>query len=235
VLVAMRRRLHALLFGVPILASIAASAAQLTPLGGGRTDIWLYAPMAFMIASGVDIVLEWVQDSHRRDGPGKRRRSTILRGRDVLFGGSVGLIALVCMFNIPSPSAFPWPDVVPLITELEAGRAPNDLVVVAGPFTFNYALHAPQPFVTRVSNRNATHFTPVVQGVNAMNWQDYSAPVTELRSRVRNVRDVWVIDAPNIAYPFGSAPRNELRHEGFQLVSESRSDGGVLEHWHRQA
>jgi hypothetical protein len=233
--VATRRPIHAVLFGSPVLIAVAASLAQLAPFGGGRTDVWLYAPMSFMIASAVDIVVQYARDAHGRNALGIRKWSSIAKPLDLALRGGVMLVVLVCTLNIPAPTAFTWPDVVPLIRRLEASRAENDLVVVGTPFTFNYALYAPQPFVTRVSNRNATHFTPVVQGVNAMNWQDYAAPITELGKRLRGVQGVWLLDAPNIAYPMGEGPRRELASRGFQLVSQSRSMGGILEHWRRES
>jgi hypothetical protein len=231
VLVAIQRPLHAFLFGIPVLLAVAGSFAQLSPFGGGRTDVWLYAPMTFMIASAVDILLRRVHDSPRPDAPARRTRSVASKGGALMLRGSTLLIVLVCLFNIPAATAFVWPDVVPLVTTLEASRKRDDLVVVGTAFTFNYALYAPQPFATKVNDRNATHFTPVVQGVNVMNWQDYAAPVAELDRRLRRVRDVWLLDAPNIAYPMGEAPRRELASQGFHLVSQSHSVGGVLEHW----
>jgi hypothetical protein len=92
-------------------------------------------------------------------------------------------------------------------------------------------LYAPQPVATKVSDRNATQFTPVVERINAMNWQDYAAPVAELDRRLPQVQDVWLLDAPNIAYPMGEAPRRALASKGFHLVRQSHSSGGVLERW----
>ena len=147
------------------------------------------------------------------------------------LSGSVIVITLFCLVNIPAATAFAWPDVAPLITTLEAARTRHDLVVVGTAFTFNYALYAPQPVATKVNDRNATHFTPVVQRINAMNWQDYEKPVTALDRRLWGVQDVWLLDAPNIAYPMGEAPRRALASKGFHLVSQSQATGGVLEHW----
>jgi hypothetical protein len=230
VLVAIRRPFHALLFGVPVLLAAGGSLAQLSPFGGGRTDAWLYAPMAFMIVSAVDIVLRRVTDGRPFDARGPRR-SRGSRSAGLALSGSVIVIALLCFANIPAATVFAWPNVTPLITNLETSRTRHDLVVVGTAFTFNYALYAPQPVATSVSDRNATHFSPVVQRINAMNWQDYAAPVAELERRLRRVQDVWLLDAPNIAYPMGEAPRRALAGRGFHLVSQSHSTGGVLERW----
>ena len=227
VIVAIRRPFHALLFGVPVLFAVGGSLVQLSPFGGGRTDAWLYAPMTFMIVSAVDIVVRRVTDGRRSDA----RKSGESKRAGLALDGSVILIALFCFANIPAATAFAWPDVTPLITTLEASRTRHDLVVVGTAFTFTYALYAPQPVATTVSDRNATHFTPVVQRVNVMNWQDYAAPVAELDQRLAHVHDVWLLDAPNIAYPIGEAPRRALASKGFHLVSQSRSTGGVLERW----
>jgi hypothetical protein len=227
VLVAVQRPLQAFLFGTPVLLAVAGSLAQLSPFGGGRTDAWLYAPMTFMIVSAVDIVLRRVLDGRRPDA----RRSVVSKRAGRALSGSVIVIALLCLVNIPAATAFAWPDVAPLITTLEAARTRHDLVVVGTAFTFNYALHAPQPVATKVSDRNATHFTPVVQRINAMNWQDHAAPVAELNRRLRRTQNVWLLDAPNIAYPMGEAPRRALASKGFHLVSQSHSTGGVLERW----
>jgi hypothetical protein len=231
VLVAVQRPLQAVLFGTPVLLAVAGSLPQVSPFGGGRTDAWLYAPMTFMIVSAVDIVLRRVQDIRRPDPRGRRTSSVASKSGALALPGSIMLIALICLFNIPAATAFAWPDVVPLVTTLEASRKRDDLVVVGTAFTFNYALFAPQAFATKVDDRNATHFTPVVQGVNVMNWQDYATPVAELDRRLRRVRDVWLLDAPNIAYPMGEAPRRQLASQGFRPVSQSHSTGGVLEHW----
>jgi hypothetical protein len=230
VLVAIRRPFHALLFGIPVLLAVGGSLAQLSPFGGGRTDAWLYAPMTFMIVSAVDIVLRRVRDGRRSDPPGARR-SGVSKSAGLALSGSVIVIALFCIANIPAATAFAWPDVAPLITTLEASRTRHDLVVVGTAFTFNYALYAPQPVATAVSDRNATHFTPVVQRINSMNWQDYTAPVAELDRRLQRVQDVWLLDAPNIAYPMREAAGRALANRGFSLVSQSHSAGGVLERW----
>ena len=234
-LVAFRRPLHVLLFGIPFVVAVGGSVAQLTPLGGGRTDAWLYAPMTFMIVSAVDVVLEWAHGAQRGGVRVAPPSSDATRGRGLMLSGIVSLIALVCLLNIPSPSAFPWPDAVPIVSKLEAGRRSSDLVVVAPNFTFNYALQAPQDIATKVSTRNSTHFTPVLQGVNTMNWQDYAAPMREFDKRLSRVRDVWLIDAPELVYPLGAGPRRTLASRGFLLSSQSRSNGGVLEHWHRSS
>lgn len=234
-LVTLRRPFQAVLFGIPFVIAVGGSAAQLTPLGGGRTDAWLYAPMLFMIVSAVDIILQWAHGAERRNVGGAKPRSAVSRGRGLVLSGLVSLTALVCVLNIPSPSAFPWPDVVPLVGKLEAGRGSSDLVVVAPNFTFNYALEAPEDVTTKVSTRNSTHFTPVLRGVNTMNWQDYAAPMREFDKRLSGVRDVWLLDAPELIYPLGAAPRRELANQGFLLSTESKSVGGVLEHWRRSS
>ena len=153
--------------------------------------------------------------------------------RDVVVGGAVVVLAVVWMLHIPEAEVFTWPDVAPLVGELERGRSADDLVVVSGPLMFNYALDAPQQFTTRASDRNATHFTPVVDGVNAMNWADYPAPMREFDRRIAGTTDVWLLDTPEIIYPLGSGPRDELARQGFSRVSDSRNGGGVLEHWSR--
>jgi hypothetical protein len=234
-LVGFRRPLHALLFGIPFVVAVGGSVAQLAPLGGGRTDAWLYAPMTFMIVTAVDVVLQWAHGVQRHGVGNARPNAAVTRGRGLVLSGIVSLIALLCLLNIPSPSSFPWPDAVPLVSELEAGRRSSDLVVVAPNFTFNYALHAPQDIKTKVSTRNSTNFTPVLQGVNTMNWQDYAAPMREFAKRLSHVRDVWLLDAPELIYPLGAGPRRELANRGFLLSTLSKSNGGVLEHWQRSS
>jgi hypothetical protein len=234
-LVGFRRPRHALLFGIPFVVAVGGSVAQMAPLGGGRTDAWLYAPMTFMIVSAVDVVLQWAHGAQRRGVGDARPNAAVARGRGLVLSGVVSLIALLCLLNIPSPASFPWPDAEPLVRGLEAGRRSSDLVVVAPNFTFNYALQAPQHVTTKVSTRNSTHFTPVLQGVNTMNWQDYAAPMREFDRRLSRVRDVWLIDAPELVYPLGPGPRRALASQGFRLSSQSRSSGGLLEHWHRSS
>jgi hypothetical protein len=232
VVVAIRRPFHALLFGLPVLSAVAASLLQIAPFGGGRVDVWLYAPITFMIVSGVDVVLEWVHDPrHRAERVARPRPRTT--ARDVVVGGALVALAVVWMVHIPEAEVFTWPDVAPLVGEMERTRSADDLVVVSGPLMFNYALDAPQRFTTQVSDRNATHFTPVVEGVNAMNWADYPAPMREFDHRLVGTSDVWLLDTPEIIYPLGSAPRDELVRQGFSRVSNSRNGGGVLEHWSR--
>ena len=223
-LVAWRRPLYALLFGIPVAIAIVASAARLAPLGGGRTDIWVYAPLTFMVVTAIDIVLEWTGRASRR-----------FRRWELALSGVVVLTASAWMLNIPGPDAFAGAeyDVVPLVNEIEASRSRQDLVVVSLPLTFNYALATPQPFTTKVSDRYATHFTPTVHGVNAMNWVDYARPIAELRARLRRTRDVWLLDTPEIINALGPAPRHELTTHGFARQRRSRNGYVVLEHWKR--
>jgi hypothetical protein len=233
VVVAVRRPLYALLFGTPVLIAVVASLARLAPFGGGRVDVWLYAPMTFMVAVAVDVVLGPRRNADTSAPATPRRRSSAATMRGLVVGaGAIGL-AVVWMVSIPSPEVFTWPDVVPLVDEMEATRSPRDLVVVSGPLMFNYALFAPQPFTTSISDRNATHFAPNVEGVHAMNWAEFPAPMREFRARLDHADGVWLLDTPEIIYPLGAAPRTELARRGFARVTESRSGGGALEHWVR--
>ena len=128
------RRPHVAAFLIlPLVAAVALATVELSPLGGGRTDIWLYPALALGVAVAA------------RPLPAP-----------LLAAAALAVVVLA-----PSAGPYPVEDVRPLIEEMEAARRPGDAVLLYPAARFAYALYTPAP-VSLHESGEASGFSSVV-------------------------------------------------------------------------
>lgn len=248
-LLVVRRPIHAVLFGIPVVIAIVGSFLQQAPFGTGRTDTWLYAALVFTIASAADLVLELIEAR-------TSNRSWTTASAAV---GVVVVVTAVAIVGTATWRDFPGgrdtyggrnylaqPDAGPPIARLERLRQPGDLVVLAPWFTYIYPLYSDLALTTRGTKLHTSGWYPDVHDpdilMSFVAWNQGAGPLIR---RFRKTDNVWLLDAPNF-YGAGTGVRPVLTHEGFELVKRVRWRGqrlshgrrapaSVLEHWSRVA
>jgi hypothetical protein len=238
-LVVWRRPMLALLLGLPFGFAVVAAIAKAAPIGGGRTEVWLYPAVTAMVAVGVDVMLDEVA---RRGA-----RSPVHSGQLVAGLSGIAVAIVVALLLVQAGRGFPggadeyggtiyprFPNVEPLVDALEARRAPADLVVVSPAFAFSYPLYAPQRIRTHPTERNVAGWYPDLRGVDELMGTTCCSPdVAAFRTRTLGVDRVWTIDAPDARFPLGSWYAVELRRAGFAPVHVARAGLGRLTRWSR--
>ena len=116
----------AVLLLTPSLVAVGLAALQLAPLGGGRTDLYLYPSLALLLAAGTDVVLRWTQ-----------------RWRQLAIGASVAVLGVaVSLVLVAEPVAgYPRYDVRPLVGTMEAEAGSDDALLIYPATVWAYALY----------------------------------------------------------------------------------------------
>jgi len=123
---------------LPILFAIILAALERAPLGGGRTDLYLFAPLLIGAALGTGVLLDLA--SERRPLAAPRRRAASVFGVAVL----VGVTAAQWLSLDVRP--YPNEDLRPLIEILEENRQPGDVVLLYYISQYGYGLYADGSF-----------------------------------------------------------------------------------------
>ena len=116
---AARRPALLLLLGVPVLVAVGLAVMEMAPLGGGRTDTFLYPALAVAVAAGLEPFLTrwWV-------------------GAAVI--GGLAVLA-------PTAGPYPREDVRPLVAFVESERSADEAVLVYPATRWAYALYTSSP------------------------------------------------------------------------------------------
>lgn len=238
VLVAMRRPLHAVLFGTPLVIALAASVTEQAPFGAGRTDTWFYAPMIFMVVTALDIGLARAEHTERDGSSSAARTRTPMASRVALVVVAIALMLVFVARDFPGgPDAygkgvFPGQaNAIRLIEQLDKHRAPDDLVVLAPAFAFMYPLYAPQPLVTEESDRNVAGWYPKLDGVNTLISSNFRDPVPGIRKHVGDAATVWLLTTRINSVRWRVKP--VMQELGFTHRRTFHGPGAVLEQWVR--
>jgi hypothetical protein len=213
VVVAWRRPRAVLLVGVPVLLAIAGSFAHKVPIGGGRTDIYLYVPLTFMFLFAVDEVVG-------------RTERTRARAPSLVASGVVLLLVAVLVLRPPTPEVGqPVIDDEPLIAMINEQGAPGDLVVLDRGHQYLFALYTDRPFTTQADPSTLTGFVPVIANVEA-SLPPASDPV------YADADSVWLLTSQGLLRSL-PADRSVLTQQGYRLIGQYSRVGAGLEHWKR--
>ncbi|HEX4491638.1 MAG TPA: hypothetical protein VH914_10565 [Acidimicrobiia bacterium] len=117
-----------LLFG-PLVLATALAALERNPLGGGRTDIYLYADLALALAFGADALL-----------------SRINLG--IAGVAAVGLVVLLSIITLPLPT-YPKEDLRSMLAIVDAHASRHDEILLYPKARFATALYSDWPFHLR--------------------------------------------------------------------------------------
>lgn len=214
-----RRGLPSLsLAGGPIVIAVLLGLLALAPLGGGRTDIYLYPCLALLLAIAVD-----------------RFPGTAL-GASAFMAAA---LAIAVLANVRPASPYPQEDVRPLVSVLERSVGPGEGILVYSPGIPAFALYTTWPvelvrggttakgFTAKIGRENV-HVLPRLRRDGAHN-----GPV--LRRLVEPYDRTWVVAShlqPDYGLllvsldEFGYEPRIVHRRPGAELVLWERRDAG---------
>lgn len=211
VVVARRRPELAVLAAAPAVAAVGLAVAELAPLGGGRTDTYLYPCLALVVAVALDGLPRGV-------------------AWPVAVVALVGLVAAA-----PVPGPYPPEDLRPLVAELERARRPGDTVLVYSAARWAYGLYAdPPPTIDQAPDR-MPGFELVLADADAhfLNPGRERPEVygAEVPSLVSESRRVWLVAAH--VSPDIEALRAVLAAEGLAASRRLERPGAVLELWSR--
>jgi hypothetical protein len=218
VIVGLRRLEHAVLLVIPTLVAAVLAAAQLAPLGGGRTDIYLYPSLALLVAGGADAIVRALA----------RRRGWVAWG--------VPVVAAMTLAVVTDPvTPYPRQDVRPLVMDLEERREPRDAVLIYPATMWAYSLYTSDRFSLEEDLVSAWGFAPAFEDertyVLPRGRDDpgaYTATVEQLEERERRV---WLL-ASHWREDYDDL-REQLRAAGFELVDAETRDGAELGLWER--
>jgi 4-amino-4-deoxy-L-arabinose transferase-like glycosyltransferase len=210
-----RRSLLGLLLVGPVAIAIALAAAHLSPIGTGRTDVYLYPSVVMLVGVALDEVA----------GMRPRRVGTaILVGALVAAGlGAAGV----------EQRPYPREDVRPLVRTLESEAEAGDALLVHTFASFAFALYADSPVEIVPSSDYATGWSIAVSEPDvtvlpsrASTPGDYEPLVLDaIEGRDR----VWFLVSHSASD--ADAIRQVLRDQGFSRASIDRRRGAFLELW----
>jgi hypothetical protein len=197
--------------------AVALAAADIAPIGTGRTDIYLYPTLLIVVAVAFDIVARLLPRPLRA------------------ISFAVVLIAVaLAPLRLPLPE-YVQQDIRPLVEELEAQRRPGDATLVYSFGSFAFALYTSSPVDLVPSSDYATGWAievrdpdVVVLPPHRLDPAEYEPVVTEaIEGRDR----VWLI-ASHMGPDFEEI-RRVLEANGFTRESVDTRSGAELDLWVR--
>jgi uncharacterized membrane protein len=131
-LVARRYPHRAVVLIAPFVLAAALAMLKLAPLGGGRTDLYLYPSLVFLLIAGIDAVSRPRQAQQR--WPWVRRHGV---------WALIAVAVLVLEGSRVEPPTYPRQDVRSLVTVLESRMDADDIVLVYPHTAFAFGLYSP--------------------------------------------------------------------------------------------
>jgi hypothetical protein len=216
----LRTPVWGLAVATPTVVAVVLAALELAPLGGGRTDIYLYPSYALLLAGGLDALM-------RRGPPGWRSRAP---------GALVPLAVTGALLVTAEPAgSYPRSDVRPLATELTEQREDEALLVYPAT-VWAYALYTDDEIALQDDPASSWGFSPRFADdatyVLPPGRDDPGAylPTVE-RLLDDEVTDLWLL-ASHWRDDY-AALQEQLSDAGFDQVAETRRDGAELTRWER--
>lgn len=207
----------AVLLVTPVVAATVLAASARAPLGGGRTDIYLYPSLALLLAGGVEAL----------------RRSVVPR-----WSSPIAALAACGALVVASGPAQPYPqeDVRPLVAVLEARAADGDAVLLYPATVWAYALYTDDEVDLEPDPVGAWGFSPRFGDVDTHplppGREDpgaYAPTVGRLGDRAARV---WLL-ASHWGDDYGDL-QAQLGRAGFERVEVVQEVGAELSRWERR-
>jgi hypothetical protein len=193
----------------PVATAVVAAALELAPLGGGRTDLYLYPTLALVLAVGV----------HE------------LRHRWVV--ATVAAVALLALIPSTSPATYPAQDIAPLVAQVEADLGPEDRLVVYPSTRWAFALYTSTVVRFEFNDRTANGYEPVFTDERFVVLEPQRVDHPEYRSQLEERLD----DADRV-WHLASHWRRDLRALerdlellGWHQVDREERPGAQLVQW----
>lgn len=121
----------------PYVALVVASSLQMAPLGGLRTDIFIYPALASLLAFGLHECEALVRTHWSLASPAIRFAPLAL---------TVTITGVLAMQATPEQSAYPVEDLAPLLADLEERQEDGDAVLLYYGASYHYAVYTDVPF-----------------------------------------------------------------------------------------
>lgn len=215
----------AVILVTPIFLGVAISAVGVAPLGGGRTDVYLYPSLALILSGGLNrlrVVLE-------------RRRTDLPLGSAVI-AAMVATFAVISLIDARTPR-YPKEDLRPLVAELETSRRSDDALLIYPYASFGFALYTSESFDMVPDTSLEMGFVPDFRDpltyVLPMGRHDPAA-YSPMVDRASASDRVWLIAShwrnrdyeylKNLLSNSGFKPVNQLDRPGAELILWVRAD-----------
>jgi hypothetical protein len=212
-----RRPIAAIALLVPVSVALVLATADVAPLGGGRTDIYLYPAIALLAGLGVDEAVR-------------------LFGRTgASLASVVALVAAIAVVARTEPTlrgyhVYPSQDLRPLVNLVERERRPGDITVVYPSASYGYGLYTKYPVRLRLDARTPVSFLvepqddrTVVLPMYREHPQRYRQPLSEV---VGEHRRIWLIGTHLRAD--WSVIRRILDEHGYAVAERHVTEGAEL-------
>lgn len=206
----------ALLWG-PVVAALLLAGLGMVPLGTGRTELYLYPPVALALA--------WTVDRAGRSLPRRSHRDA----------AAVGVLAALVAVVMPVVEVtYPQQDLRPLVEHVEARLGPTDQVLVSPGGAYALALYGPWTTGVR-RNQTALGFAPrFTERVTVIRFSGDTSPIARKYGDLPEGTRVWLLSSHVVEERLERA-REALGALGFELVDEASRPGAGLELWVRAA
>jgi hypothetical protein len=213
--VALQRLELAVLLAAPTAAAVVLAALERAPLGGGRTDIYLYPGLALAVAGGVE----------RLGGVAPR----------ALGPAAAAVVAVAVVATAAPATPYPVEDVAPLVAVVDRRAAPGDAVLVYPATAWAHALYTDGAVDLARDASSAWGFAPRFADpatyVLPPGRSDPSAYAPTV-ARVAAAHDrVWLV-ASHWAGDY-AALQAQLADAGFRQVEVLARQGAELGRWQR--
>jgi hypothetical protein len=219
VALAVRRPELAVLLAAPFAVALVLAALERAPLGGGRTDIYLYPSLALLVGGGADVV--------RRNLPGPPGAAVLL--------GSCAVLAVAARGPIP----YPQQDVRPLVDLLEQRAGDDEAVLLYPATTWAYALYTGDDVELTPNERSAWGFAPTFADASTFalppgrdDPNAYAPIVARATAAVPPGGQLWLL-ASHWRDDYVSL-QARLEVAGFERVEVVQEPGAELSRWVRR-
>ena len=210
--VAWRQPEVALLLGAPLVVAVVLSLLEAAPLGGGRTDVYLYPAFALLVAVALDQV------------PSVPRPAAWAAG---------AAVTAALVLALPATPVYPPEDVGPLVAEVEARMEPGEVVLVYSATRWAYGLYTGEPVAFAKDSTRMPGFALDIRsdavhvlGPHREEPERYAADVAGAvagRGRVWLVASHWRDDLPAVEAAVSATGR--------RLLERVERPGAVMALW----
>ncbi len=219
-----RRPVVGVLLLAPAVVAVALAWAQLAPLGGGRTDLYLYPSLTLLLAVAV----------HEAADAIARVWST---ARAELVAAVLAVaVAVAALAVVRPPTPYPRYDVRPLAASVDQRAAPDDVILVYPATMWAYALYTRDAVDIEVEPSSSWGFAPRFARDRTVvlppGRDDPSAYAPAVRALAAGDADVVWLLASHWREDLDDL-RDQLAAAGFGAERPQATDGARLERWVR--
>lgn len=212
---ALHRPEHAVLLVTPLAVAVALAVLQLAPLGGGRTDVYLYPALALLLGGAAQALVV-----------------ALPRGT----GWAVPLVVTAALAGLAEPvTPYPVQDVRPLVDVLEDEQSPGDAVVLYPATIWAYALYTSGDIALEPDARSSWGFAPrfADPSVHPLppGRDDPDAYLPTVTRVTGDVERIWLLASHRRADH--AELEQQLRDAGFEQRDLLQREGAWLGRWER--